>query len=449
MLRIVLFVSGCVIFLIIFSVSVISLLENEKSASLKYFITGCVLALPFFFLAGTGFHGNGLTGWILAGTFLFVLILILIPLKPANFNKRSIPESGYDERDTMFSRNDLVPGSQQFIDYYKMRPENRVPDDLFRANPGLLRGGTVFYNKAAFAAAESTFETVERLHFLVSGMKSNNRINTDRETITTFIKNWGKKLGALDVGITKSKDYHFYVVGGRRERYGHPIGNNHEFAIVITVEMDRQMMASAPASPTVMESALQYLSSASIAVQLARLIRYLGYSARAHIDANYELLCPVIARDAGMGEIGRMGLLMTPRNGPRVRISAVTTDIPLDTDSSTHNPAMLYFCTHCKKCASACPAQAIPFEDRSNIDGVLRWQIDSEACFTYWTKAGTDCGRCVTVCPFSHPNTLLHNLVRKGIENSILFSRLALKLDDFFYGKRPSPKKIPGWLPGN
>ncbi|MFQ6103859.1 MAG: hypothetical protein ACE5OP_06150 [Candidatus Glassbacteria bacterium] len=52
-------------------------------------------------------------------------------------------------------------------------------------------------------------------------------------------------------------------------------------------------------------------------------IRNLGYPARTHIDGNYRVVCPLVARDAGIGEIGRMGLLMTPRLGPRVRIAVV------------------------------------------------------------------------------------------------------------------------------
>ena len=48
-------------------------------------------------------------------------------------------------------------------------------------------------------------------------------------------------------------------------------------------------------------------------------------TARAHIDGNYQVIAPLVARDAGLGTIGRMGLLMTPELGPRVRLAVVTT----------------------------------------------------------------------------------------------------------------------------
>jgi reductive dehalogenase len=282
---------------------------------------------------------------------------------------------------------------------------------------------------------------------MVSGNHKPDKVSVDPETITRFIKKWGKKLGAVEIGITHCRDYHFYTVGGRRDRYGKKISNEHRFSIACTVEMDVAMMASAPAAPTLMESAEQYLKSGTIAVQISEFIRNLGYSARAHIDANYELICPTLARDAGLGDIGRIGLLMTPNLGPRVRISVITTNIPLVIDQPSHEPALLDFCNRCKKCAEVCPADAISCQERETIDGILRWKIDSEACYTFWTKAGTDCGRCVYVCPFSHPDNRFHRWIRRGIKNSIIFSRIALHMDHFTYGKKPRPKRPPQWIP--
>jgi len=92
------------------------------------------------------------------------------------------------------------------------------------------------------------------------------------------------------------------------------------------------MVNSGPLAPIIMESSQKYLDSGSIAVQLAAFIRNLGYPALAHIDGNYQVVCPLVARDAGLGDIGRMGLLMTPKLGPRVRIGVVTTDLPLLVD---------------------------------------------------------------------------------------------------------------------
>lgn len=143
-------------------------------------------------------------------------------------------------------------------------------------------------------------------------------------------------------------------------------------------------------------------------------------------------MTPLVARDAGLGEIGRMGLLMTPRLGPRVRIAVVTTDLELVPDPPTRDAAIVDFCTICCKCADNCPVRAIPFGRREEIVGVLRWRINPDSCYRYWCVAGTDCGRCMTVCPYSHPDSTLHNLVRWGIRNSGFFRRAAYRMDNLF-----------------
>ena len=49
-----------------------------------------------------------------------------------------------------------------------------------------------------------------------------------------------------------------------------------------------------------MESAQQYLNAGAIAAQIAAAIQSLGYEACAHIDGNYQVVYPLVARDAGL-----------------------------------------------------------------------------------------------------------------------------------------------------
>ena len=156
--------------------------------------------------------------------------------------------------------------------------------------------------------------------------------------MSRFLKAWALKMGAHSVGVTELKDYHLYTHVGRGPDYGEAVESDHTYALALTVEMDKEMVDRAPRSPTAMESALQYVRCGVMAVQLADLIRRLGYRARAHVDGSYRVICPLVARDAGLGELGRMGLLMTPRLGPRVRIAVVTTDLPLATDLPDAGP---------------------------------------------------------------------------------------------------------------
>ncbi len=343
----------------------------------------------------------------------------------------------FDERDVMFSRNTLNEGSEEFDLYYQMRPENKAPDKLFREEPGLLSDGAKYYNEIFFNAARASFKTVDMLHPLVEYAAVKNRSKVPEEHLLNFIKKWILKLGASDVGFTPLKPHHIYTHVGRGEDYGEEVALTHKYAIAFTVEMDHESLSYNPKGPVVMESAQQYLNAGQIAVQLAQFLRSFGYDSRAHIDANYRIICPIIAQDAGLGVIGRMGLLMTPKLGPRIRLGVVTTDLKLPINKKTPDYSVIHFCEHCKKCATNCPSQSIPTNLVTTQRNPERWTINHERCFTFWCKIGTDCGRCMAVCPYSHPDNFIHNCVRWMIKRNPVNRWLSLKLDDFFYGKKP------------
>jgi reductive dehalogenase len=348
------------------------------------------------------------------------------------------PSQRVDERDIMFARGRLRPGSATFETYYSMRPENRIGDDKTRALPGLLSPDAELAEPVSFAAADACFQVTESLRDSVNGAVSPHRYERSSAAWTSTIKDLALAWGAVDVGIAALKpEYVYSHVGRGTGAWGAEIDLPHKWAIAFTVEMEHQAVAHAPSAPVVAESARQYVESAKIAVQLAALIRNLGWPARAHIDGNYRLIAPLVARAAGLGEIGRMGLLMTPRLGPRVRLGVVTTDLPLIADPPGDDVAVLDFCLICSKCADNCPVGAIPRGDRIEMKQGRRWIIDDETCYRYWNAIGTDCATCMKVCPYSHPNNAMHNIVRTAIRLSPGTRNLMLWADDFVYGRRP------------
>lgn len=437
------FGTGALITFVLLFSGVVFYREKEKTAFFRAILLALVLSTPF----AVGFiFGFKFLELFLAGASIVLVILFLIPVSTPASITDLIPGGRYDERDIMFSRKELVPGTDKFEQYYARRPENKEKDDAFRAEAGLLSPQAKYFLPNAFGATETTFKTVELLHKYVDGSIAHKKAKMEPKDITAFLKGWARKMGVADIGVTEVKPYHFYSVKGRRDEYNNPIEIRHKYAIAITVEMVHEMVKPAPQASIIMESARQYLESGKIAVQLAGFLRELGYSAKAHIDGNYQVVCPLVARDAGLGEIGRMGLLMTPKLGPRVRIAVVTTELELVTHKYRQKNSVLDFCVMCKKCADCCPSQSIEFDKPSIKDGVKRWKIDSESCFTYWCKSGTDCGRCMAVCPYSHPDNALHNFIRWGVSKSRLFRIAAVWLDDYFYGKKPKPHPLPKWL---
>jgi len=380
---------------------------------------------------------------------------LLLPLKGARSFRYTPPVKRVHESDAVLSRRLLKPGSVEYKAYYQNNPGLQKADDRSRKAPGLLNENSSLYDPGSFAAAKANFDILEFLgdlthgHAAVPGIPTNSarkeKVRTNPELAARFISAWLKQTGAHQVGFTPLRDYHLYSHKGRGKRSGQVIEKDHSQAIAITVEMSQRMMQSAPQGSSVMESSEQYLRSGILSLKLAAWIRGLGYEATAHIDGNYEVICPLVAVDAGLGTIGRMGLLMTPDLGPRVRISVVTTTLPLPESRQKPDRSTLHFCHHCQKCARNCPAAAIPNGPRSVIGGEERWRINSERCYHYWTTSGTDCGRCISVCPYSHPDNAFHRIIRRGIKNNLVFRRLAIKLDDVFYGPEPAVKRMPRW----
>jgi ferredoxin len=429
-----------------FSFALLSLKEGERRAS-RVAAAAALLGAPLFFLTTLLSDEIKLgIGTVIAASILIGLLILLIPVGRIKHTHQERKER-FDERDVVFARSRLRTQTPEYDAYYTMRPEHQAIDDKVRALPGLLSLSAQKADALVFPASDAGFDMTEALHEEVDGPVSAERIDRSAEALTTFIRGLTTHLGAISVGITELHPGHIYSHIGRGTGvYGAPVTLNHRFGIAFSVEMDHSIMGGAPEAPTVMESAHKYVEAAIIALQLGYLIRSLGYPARAHIDGNYRVIASLVARDAGIGEIGRMGILMTPELGPRVRLGIVTTDLPLIPSKPQVYGSMIDFCRICVKCAENCPSRAISFEDQEEVEGALRWRIDADQCFHYWNVIGTDCGICMAVCPYSHPDNWAHNLIRAFTRHSGAARRIALKMDDLFYGRYPAPRPFPDWV---
>jgi len=423
--------------------------EREKQAVRRALFTAMVIIIIFLAVLLLPLSNIKLLFalFIIAGILIFILLLFM-PIGKVN-TKVEEPKSRYDERDIPFSRFRLEPGSERFNSYYKGKSELLEKDNRIRKLPGLLSGNAREAHPLAFAAATASFQFIKDMRDKVDGHSmqevpefKEGASNFSREELTDWLKKLAVFYGAHSAGVTELKGYHIYSnIGRGAGKYGDKIVLPHKYALVFTVEMRNKMIQQGPGAVTVMESAREYANVAHIALQLTHFIRALGYSARSHIDENYRVICPLVARDANLGEIGRLGFLITPDLGPRVRISVVTTDMDLVPDKYIPDDSVIDFCNFCLKCADSCPVNAIPTGDREKHRGALKWQIDAVACFKYWNISGTDCGRCMAVCPYSHTPLYSYKPVKYLLKHSGFARRAFLRIDDLFYGKKPEPHK--------
>ena len=348
-----------------------------------------------------------------------------------------------DERDTMFARMTRKPGTPQYEEYYSRRSDLKFVDDRLSRMIPLMQPGSLYYDPEVCGEADRYFEEIRDIridHGLVDRLKA---VVLGAPDLTQGIGRILLELGAVAVGCTALDELFVYTHKGRfDEDYGKPIALDLPSVVVFLVEMDFHAMQEAPRAETLRESARQYRRAAAAALAAAATLEACGHRAKAHYDARYDVILPPLAVAAGLGEMGRNNILIANRYGSRVRIGAVTTDAPVTHDRAVSLGANA-FCLICRKCADNCPSYALSLAGGEFIRGVQKWPTDVERCYQYWRRAGTDCGICMAVCPFSHPDTRLHNAVRWVVRRTSRFNRALLFLDDLVYGRDWQPGKMP------
>lgn len=371
------------------------------------------------------------------GIVAIITLLFFLPIGGMSAIKLSEISERVDERDVMFAREEYEPGSEKYEEYYSMRPQNKDIDDRLRKLPKLFAEGGRYYDPIKSKEIDEIFKKIETALTFVDGPVADIKAEYNEGEATQIVKKYVLENGAADVGICELNPMYVYShIGRGPEPWGQPIRNTHKFAIAFTLEMNYWHVEAAPDLPITAETAAKYFEGAKISISLAEYIRKLGYPARAHISgSNYQIMLPPVAYDAGLGELGRHGYLISPKLGSRIRLGAVTTDLPLSTDKPI-SFGVQDFCEICKKCATNCPSKAIPEGDKVNIRGAEKWQLVMEKCLWFWRVVGTDCGLCMKVCPFSHPSTFVHNTIKTAIKKSSFARQLSLFGDDLFYGRK-------------
>ena len=171
-------------------------------------------------------------------------------------------------------------------------------------------------------------------------------------------------------------------------------------AIILAMEMSKEKIDKAASQETLNMVFGTYDDLGKAANRIAKFLREHGYAAHADHPLGGLVLFPPLAQKAGIGWVGKHGLLITPEFGPRVRLAAVYTNIenlPL-VDSNEHGWIDEY-CTICGLCIKQCPPQAI-LEGAVTHDTGRVTNIKQQDCFEYFAQF-YGCSLCVKACPFS------------------------------------------------
>jgi len=308
-----------------------------------------------------------------------------------------------DERNTMFSRMfEIVPGTEKYAGYYAEHPELEKNDTVLRTHPegvfsnrilenSLINGAFgLLHDLRIYSGAESVVQGK-------SQEKSRPLPPLTSQELTQFLHDTAASYGAVLSGSVPTDLQFVYEHRGRGRHYGKPTDIVLPNTFVYAVEMDTAAVNKAPAIEESVEVVRKYIQSAVIGLVLSYTLREMGYNAVCHIDGESQLILPLAADRAGVGSIGWMGILLTKKYGPRVRLGAVTTDAPIEY-STINDFNVLEFCKTCGKCSDLCPSAAIaPLTSAENAE---KPAINPEKCYKTWKELGTDCGVCLAACPF-------------------------------------------------
>jgi reductive dehalogenase len=279
-----------------------------------------------------------------------------------------------------------------------------------------------------------------------------------------LIKKIAHTFGATLVGITKLNPdwcYQGFLRGVGPGNYDIP--DHWEYAIVVVTPHEWDSMFCNPTYGTSYDA---YSRERMIAGKLEAFIHELGYPARSHVPPFfYDMVMPPVAIDAGLGEEGRHGLMITPELGANSRLACVTTNVPMEVDKPV-NLGIMDFCKKCKLCADKCPSGAISHKDDMElVRGYRRWCIKDELCSQIWASVATShfrgCRICLAVCPYTRKNNWVHALSKytDSRDPTGIVASLLLKAQKSFFkypeakdflpppeGKNATYHEPPDWL---
>jgi len=208
-------------------------------------------------------------------------------------------------------------------------------------------------------------------------------------------------LGVDAVGISECPDWTWYS----HDALGDALEPPHDQAISMIIDQGYETMEGASGDDwiSVAQSMRAYLRFSLLGGVIAKQIRNLGYSAKAHTVLDGEVLQPPLLLLSGLGEVSRIGeVILNPYLGPRLKSGVVTTDMPMTHDGPV-DFGLQAFCEACNKCARECPSGAITAGPKLMFNGYEIWKSDSQKCATYriTTAGGAMCGRCMKTCPWN------------------------------------------------
>ena len=209
------------------------------------------------------------------------------------------------------------------------------------------------------------------------------------EDLSDAIKAKARELGFIEVGITFFD--HRYTFSSKKDHTTY-----YPNIICLAYEQDYEPTQTCPSVDAEIVHSSTYRTEGAAALELGNFIRSHGYHAQ--VTGSGDSPGPYIPMfvEAGLGQLGACGYLLTPHVGNRCRLVSVTTDANVTHDKPI-DYGMHAFCQVCQVCVNRCPGRAL-MRDKIWWRGLEKNKLYFKRCRPVMARY-LGCGICMKTCP--------------------------------------------------
>ncbi len=262
-----------------------------------------------------------------------------------------------------------------------------VPKELFNLNISSDQVVDRETAKLFSTYLKGTFKGFEEARKTKLGNKNNTKMEVSPEFWDQFEKK-AKAMGVDFIGYTPViENFVFYDLK--------VFGKN---AIVLGMEMKWEKIKTAPSVYAEMEAFRVYKELGEVTIELTNYLKSQGYKSEAHHPFGGKLLFGPHAVAAGLGILGKNGLIITPEFGPRQRWSIITTDAVISNKPKRDFSELIASCEKCGgACVRGCKGGSVYERPIKKSSGIIT-HIDRSKCIQSITK-NNYCSLCLKICP--------------------------------------------------
>jgi ferredoxin len=210
------------------------------------------------------------------------------------------------------------------------------------------------------------------------------------EDVTEKIRQRARELGYGEVGFTQFDRHYVYQSRRRQLKPGLP------HAICLALEQEYIPTQTIPSLYAESVHGGTYERQGPLTMELVDYIRSLGYRVQVSGPSlHYGPMIPMFV-EAGLGQLGANGQLLSPHFGSRARLQILLTDANVTYDKPI-DYGIHQFCQVCQVCVNRCPGRAL-MPEKVWYRGVEKNKLVFKRCRPVMARY-LGCGVCMKVCP--------------------------------------------------